>query len=206
MGGAGALGHAAALGSIPGEVGQLQHVVAGHAAAAASGLQCSPIDHIFQFHKALRRELKQLESDAAALEVVVLAACEQHDQTQQQQGPQQQVEAVPSAPEQQQQQQPQGGGDGLGGGGSAANAAAGTQGCPAAAAVLGHSSHALQQLDGRFHFLWGIYRAHSKAEDEIVFPALESKEALHNVSRAYSLDHEQVGWWVCVCLGPQQLL
>ncbi|WIA41165.1 hypothetical protein OEZ86_004781 [Tetradesmus obliquus] len=48
-----------------------------------------------------------------------------------------------------------------------------------------------QQLDGRFQFLWGIYRAHSKAEDEIVFPALESKEALHNVSHAYTLDHEQ---------------
>jgi zinc finger-like protein len=26
-----------------------------------------------------------------------------------------------------------------------------------------------------------------------VFPALESKEALHNVSHAYTLDHEQVG-------------
>lgn len=50
---------------------------------------------------------------------------------------------------------------------------------------------ALQQLDGRFQFLWGIYRAHSKAEDEIVFPALESKEALHNVSHAYTLDHAQ---------------
>jgi hypothetical protein len=74
-------------------------------------------------------------------------------------------------------------------------------GCPAAAAVLGHSSHALQQLDGRFFFLWGIYRAHSKAEDEIVFPALESKEALHNVSRAYSLDHEQVRTcgYICEC-------
>ena len=30
-----------------------------------------------------------------------------------------------------------------------------------------------------------------QAEDEIVFPALESKEALHNVSHAYSLDHQQ---------------
>jgi transcription initiation factor TFIID subunit TAF12 len=125
-----------------------------------------------------------LESDAAALEVVVLAACEQHDQTQQQQQPPQQPH-----PQQQQQQQPQQA-HGGGGMGSAFRA----QGCPAAAAVLGHSSHALQQLDGRFHFLWGIYRAHSKAEDEIVFPALESKEALHNVSRAYSLDHEQVCW------------
>jgi hypothetical protein len=143
---------------------------------------------------ARRRELKQLESDAAALEVVVLAACEQHDQTQQQQNQQQQQPQPPEGtPEQQPEQQPpppqqqQAHGGGMG---SAFRA----QGCPAAAAVLGHSSHALQQLDGRFHFLWGIYRAHSKAEDEIVFPALESKEALHNVSRAYSLDHEQVCW------------
>ena len=30
-----------------------------------------------------------------------------------------------------------------------------------------------------------------QAEDDIVFPALESKEALHNVSHAYSLDHQQ---------------
>ena len=30
-----------------------------------------------------------------------------------------------------------------------------------------------------------------QAEDDIVFPALESKEALHRVSHAYSLDHQQ---------------
>ena len=30
-----------------------------------------------------------------------------------------------------------------------------------------------------------------QAEDEIVFPALESKDALRNVSHAYSLDHQQ---------------
>ncbi len=35
------------------------------------------------------------------------------------------------------------------------------------------------------------FRAHSRAEDEIVFPALESKEALSNVSHAYTLDHHQ---------------
>lgn len=37
----------------------------------------------------------------------------------------------------------------------------------------------------------GIYRAHSKSEDEIVFPALEAKQALRNVSHAYTLDHRQ---------------
>ncbi|CDO98421.1 unnamed protein product [Coffea canephora] len=49
----------------------------------------------------------------------------------------------------------------------------------------------LQQFVGRFQLLWGLYRAHSNAEDEIVFPALESKEALHNVSHSYTLDHKQ---------------
>ncbi len=71
---------------------------------------------------------------------------------------------------------------------------------------------AVQQLGSRFQFLWGIYQvrssyswehhplsshhlalspcipharhqAHSNSEDEIVFPALESKQALRNVSR-----------------------
>lgn len=49
----------------------------------------------------------------------------------------------------------------------------------------------LKDLHGRFYFLTGLYDAHSEAEDEIVFPALESKEALHNVSHSYSLDHKQ---------------
>ena len=30
-----------------------------------------------------------------------------------------------------------------------------------------------------------------QAEDEIIFPALEGKEALSNVSHAYTLDHQQ---------------
>jgi zinc finger-like protein len=49
----------------------------------------------------------------------------------------------------------------------------------------------LRQFIGRFQLLWGLYKAHSNAEDEIVFPALESKEALHNVSHSYTLDHKQ---------------
>ncbi|XP_059649687.1 zinc finger protein BRUTUS-like [Cornus florida] len=49
----------------------------------------------------------------------------------------------------------------------------------------------LRQFCGRFRLLWGLYRAHSNAEDEIVFPALESKETLHNVSHSYTLDHKQ---------------
>lgn len=49
----------------------------------------------------------------------------------------------------------------------------------------------LRQFSGRFRLLWGLYEAHSSAEDDIVFPALESKEALHNVSHSYTLDHQQ---------------
>ncbi|VAH63071.1 unnamed protein product [Triticum turgidum subsp. durum] len=49
----------------------------------------------------------------------------------------------------------------------------------------------LRQFIGRFRLLWGLYRAHSNAEDEIVFPALESREPLHNVSHSYTLDHKQ---------------
>lgn len=49
----------------------------------------------------------------------------------------------------------------------------------------------LRQFIGRFRLLWGFYKAHSNAEDDIVFPALESKEALHNVSHSYMLDHKQ---------------
>ncbi|KAF9677368.1 hypothetical protein SADUNF_Sadunf08G0100400 [Salix dunnii] len=49
----------------------------------------------------------------------------------------------------------------------------------------------LRQFTGRFRLLRGLYKAHSNAEDEIVFPALESKEMLHNVSHSYSLDHKQ---------------
>lgn len=49
----------------------------------------------------------------------------------------------------------------------------------------------IRQFSGRFRLLWGLYKAHSNAEDDIVFPALESKEALHNVSHSYTLDHKQ---------------
>ena len=37
----------------------------------------------------------------------------------------------------------------------------------------------------------GIYHAHSRSEDEVVFPALEAKRVLRNVSHAYALDHAQ---------------
>ena len=87
----------------------------------------SPIDHIFQFHAALRRELLALEADVLAL-------------------------PPPEAPS--------------------------------------LRLDALRDLEGRFVFFWGVYRAHSRSEDELVFPALEDKEDLHNVSHSYTLDHE----------------
>lgn len=54
----------------------------------------------------------------------------------------------------------------------------------------GKLAAAVRHFDGRFCFLWGVYSAHSKSEDDFVFPALESKQALSNVSQAYTLDHE----------------
>ncbi|KAM2931946.1 hypothetical protein FF1_040080 [Malus domestica] len=49
----------------------------------------------------------------------------------------------------------------------------------------------LQQFSGFFCFLWDLSRAHSNAEDNIVYPALESRDALYNVSHSFTLDHEQ---------------
>ncbi|KAH9306204.1 hypothetical protein KI387_010608, partial [Taxus chinensis] len=82
-----------------------------------------PIDHIFQFHKAIRKDLEYLDVESARL-----TDC---DET------------------------------------------------------------FLRHFSGRFRLLWGLYRAHSNAEDEIVFPALEAKESLHNVSHSYTIDHKQ---------------
>lgn len=56
---------------------------------------------------------------------------------------------------------------------------------------MGLAVQTVSQIEGHFKYMWGMYRAHSLAEDEIVFPALEAKEQLLNVSHAYTLDHEQ---------------
>ena len=48
----------------------------------------------------------------------------------------------------------------------------------------------VREIEGRFVFLQGVYAAHSKSEDEVVFPQLEKKKALVNVSHSYTLDHE----------------
>ncbi|XP_021749708.1 zinc finger protein BRUTUS-like [Chenopodium quinoa] len=88
-----------------------------------SGSTTRPIDNIFKFHKAIRKDLEYLDAESGKL-----SECD---------------EAF------------------------------------------------LRQFSGRFRLLWGLYKAHSNAEDDIVFPALESKEALHNVSHSYTLDHKQ---------------
>ncbi|XP_060675932.1 zinc finger protein BRUTUS isoform X2 [Ziziphus jujuba] len=49
----------------------------------------------------------------------------------------------------------------------------------------------LQQFIGRFYLSWVLYRNHSNAEDNILYPALESKQVFHNVSSSYVLDHEE---------------
>ncbi|KXZ51428.1 hypothetical protein GPECTOR_12g390 [Gonium pectorale] len=178
---------------------------ASHGAAEASGLMSSddgggvgggcaagmlgcgsgfnPIDHIFQFHKALRLELKQMEQDATALEHAILARVRQHQQPAPPAAgsaatPQRRT-AASAAPE-----AATGPAAGNGGGAGHVDAA----GVPY---TRGAQLPVVQHFHGRFQFLQGIYRAHSKAEDEIVFPALESKQALRNVSHAYTLDHRQ---------------
>ncbi|GIL78726.1 hypothetical protein Vretimale_373 [Volvox reticuliferus] len=163
----------------------------------------NPIDHIFQFHKALRQELKQMEADAMHLEHVVLAWVRHHQQVQPQlsgapvgseslateEGSGQDVDMYPARvqPVQNvgtvvQRTQP------------VALLEPGLTGAldsGRVATARGGLLPVLQNFHGRFQFLQGIYRAHSKSEDEIVFPALEAKQALRNVSHAYTLDHRQ---------------
>ena len=100
----------------------------GAAAAGTKQQQKLPIDHIFQFHNALRHELHRLEQDVLAISST---GTEERD------------------------------------------------------------ARLVRMIDGRFVFLRGVYEAHSMSEDDIVFPALEAKSALHNVSHSYTLDHKQ---------------
>lgn len=107
----------------------------------SSGAAPKPIDTIFQFHKAIRKDLKYLDDESARL-----LNCD----------------------------------DGF-----------------------------LRQFTGRFQLLWGLYRAHSNAEDEIVFPALEAKETLHNVSHSYTIDHkheEQLFQEIAIMLSELSML
>ncbi|CAN6451570.1 unnamed protein product [Victoria cruziana] len=90
---------------------------------SGSGQASRPIDNIFQFHKALRKDLEYLDVESGKL--------------------------------------------------------------------MDCDEKILRQFSGRFRLLRGLYKAHSNAEDDIVFPALEAKESLHNVSHSYSIDHKQ---------------
>jgi len=136
----------------------------------------NPIDHIFQFHKALRRDLRALEADATA----VAGALARPDgggwaPTTSKASSPLPSPAAPSRP---------------------------VSPLPQAALPLAGPA-AMRRLEGRFRFLKAVYTAHSEAEDEIVFPALEAKEALRRVSHAYALDHareEEMLAGVGVCL------
>lgn len=92
----------------------------------------SPIDHIFQFHEALKRHFRQFENETMDFVKFTQSSQDQHK-----------------------------------------------------------LKEYLNKLDCTFTFLWSIYKAHSKNEDEVVFPELESKEALVNICHSYVLDHEK---------------
>ncbi|KAK4350485.1 hypothetical protein RND71_029798 [Anisodus tanguticus] len=47
----------------------------------------------------------------------------------------------------------------------------------------------LAEFHRRFHLLHFLLRLHSSSEDEVAFPALESRVTLQNVSHSYTLDH-----------------
>ncbi|KAJ6970371.1 zinc finger protein BRUTUS-like [Populus alba x Populus x berolinensis] len=48
----------------------------------------------------------------------------------------------------------------------------------------------LTEFHRHFHLLQFWYQFHSDAEDEIVFPALEAKEEVRNISHSYTIDHK----------------
>ncbi|GFP97673.1 uncharacterized ring finger protein c2f3.16 [Phtheirospermum japonicum] len=48
----------------------------------------------------------------------------------------------------------------------------------------------LSEFKNRFELLSKLYQLHSDSEDEIAFPALESKGALQNISHSYCIDHK----------------
>lgn len=48
----------------------------------------------------------------------------------------------------------------------------------------------LGEFERHFHHVRFLYQLHSKSEDEIAFPALESKGKLRNVSHSYGIDHK----------------
>ncbi|KAH6756963.1 hypothetical protein C2S53_009197 [Perilla frutescens var. hirtella] len=57
-------------------------------------------------------------------------------------------------------------------------------------AKLASNIEFLAEFKNRFKLLRNIYQIHSNSEDEIAFPALESKGALQNISHSYCIDHK----------------
>ncbi|KAG4378761.1 hypothetical protein GLYMA_17G096900v4 [Glycine max] len=48
----------------------------------------------------------------------------------------------------------------------------------------------LMDFHKRFHLIYFLHQIHSDAEDEIVFPAMEARGKLKNISHAYTFDHK----------------
>ncbi|XP_020226791.1 zinc finger protein BRUTUS-like At1g18910 isoform X2 [Cajanus cajan] len=59
-------------------------------------------------------------------------------------------------------------------------------------AQLEENDKLLMDFKKRFHLIYFLHQIHSDAEDEIVFPALEARGKLKNISHAYTFDHKHV--------------
>ncbi|KAL2321921.1 hypothetical protein Fmac_026300 [Flemingia macrophylla] len=59
-------------------------------------------------------------------------------------------------------------------------------------AQLEENDELLMDFKKRFHLIYFLHEIHSDAEDEIVFPALEARGKLKNISHAYTFDHKHV--------------
>ncbi|KAG2407693.1 Zinc finger protein [Vigna angularis] len=57
-------------------------------------------------------------------------------------------------------------------------------------AQLEKNGKLLMDFQKRFHLIYFLHQIHSDAEDEIVFPALEARGKLKNISHAYTFDHK----------------
>ncbi|KAK7291673.1 hypothetical protein RIF29_07000 [Crotalaria pallida] len=57
-------------------------------------------------------------------------------------------------------------------------------------AQLAQNAKLLMDFQKRFHLICFLHQIHSDAEDQIVFPALEARGKLKNISHAYTFDHK----------------
>ncbi|KAE9610036.1 putative aminoacyltransferase, E1 ubiquitin-activating enzyme [Lupinus albus] len=57
-------------------------------------------------------------------------------------------------------------------------------------AQLEQNSELLMDFRKRFHLICFLHQIHTDAEDEVVFPALEARGKLKNISHAYTFDHK----------------